>query len=293
MILHVENTSICNAACPMCERNVLGEGTTVAPKSLSMAQFSEINPSEYTKIYFCGNLGDPCGDNGLLDKISYIKSINPDCTVGINTNGSIQNPVWWTKCAALLSGRLDYVVFSIDGLEDTNHLHRYNVVWHKVINNARAFISAGGSAHWDMLAFAHNTHQIEQCKELARELGFNWFRVKETDRWDTFQFDNIKPASEYNYIDYNTVSTVQCERNIENSSYMDHKGNKFPCCYLADAYYSRFDIFNSDVKEVSITDLMTTYQERLDNNDPFYMCKRACGNATTKRSQWKTEIQLK
>jgi hypothetical protein len=44
-------------------------------------------------------------------------------------------------------------------LEDTNHLYRENVEWKKIMENARAFISAGGTAHWDMLIFDHNKHQ--------------------------------------------------------------------------------------------------------------------------------------
>ena len=38
---------------------------------------------------------------------------------------------------------------------------------------------------------------------------------------------------------------------------------------------------------------MTEYQTRLDNNTPFYVCKRSCGKTVNKRSQWKQEIQLR
>ena len=38
---------------------------------------------------------------------------------------------------------------------------------------------------------------------------------------------------------------------------------------------------------------MEGYQTKLDNNNPFYVCKRSCGKTVNKRSQWKQEIQLR
>ncbi len=294
-ILHFEPTSRCNAACPMCARNIDGEGCVVSVADLSLEDFQlQIikNIKTLKKIFFCGNLGDPCADKSLLDKIQWIKELHPEIVVGINTNGSIRNPAWWTKCSNLLRGVYDYVVFSIDGLEDTNHLYRVGVQFKKVMENAQAYIDAGASAHWDMLVFEHNKHQVEQCKQLADKMGFTWFRSKETDRWDIFQFDHLKPANEYNYIDYDKILSIQCERNEDESKYIDYKGQVFPCCHIAEVYYSK-KAFNDDVIKYSPEQLMHQYQTRLDNGNPFYVCKRSCGKTVSKRSQWKQEIQLK
>ena len=90
----------------------------------------------------------------------------------------------------------DYDVFSIDGLEDTNHIYRVGVQFKKIMENAKAYIDTGASAHWDMLVFDHNKHQVDECRQLADTMGFTWFRSKETDRWDQYQFDHIKSAKE-------------------------------------------------------------------------------------------------
>ena len=50
------------------------------------------------------------------------------------------------------------------------------------MNNARAFIEAGGRAHWDMLVFDYNQHQIDQCRTLASDMGFKFFRTKASSR---------------------------------------------------------------------------------------------------------------
>jgi len=296
-IIHFENTSRCNAACPMCSRNTQGDGCVVVPDDLDFTTFQAHVTSRLIsldKIFFCGNLGDPCADKDLLKKIAWIKSIRPSIVVGINTNGSIRSPAWWTECARLLNGIYDYVVFSIDGLVDTNHIYRVGVQFDKIMQNAQAYIDAGGSAHWDMLVFDHNKHQVDACKQLADTMGFTWFRSKETDRWDQFSFDQLKPANEYNYIDYASINSIECERNIENSTYVDYQGQEFPCCHMAEMYYSSTQQeSHSDILKHTPKQLITEYQTRLDNQNPFYVCKRSCGKVVNKRSQWKQEIQLR
>ena len=259
-IIHVEPTSRCNAACPMCARNVNGKGCIVPLMDLSFEPFKSLVNScvdKLEKVFFCGSVGDPCADKNLLEKITWLKQTNKNITVGINTNGSIRNPRWWTNCGNLLSGPYDYVVFSIDGLEDTNHIYRVDV-------------------------------------QLADSMGFTWFRSKETDRWDQFTLEQIKPANNPNVVDYHSINNVQCERNVEQSTYIDHRGQEFPCCHISEMYYSTTQTNNNkDILSHTPDELMTEYQTRLDNKNPFYTCRRSCGTTVSKRSQWKQEIQLR
>jgi len=292
-IIHFEPTSKCNAACPMCARNLNGEGCIVSLGDLSLEHFQiqvTKNIKTLEKVFFCGNVGDPCADVNLLEKISWIKNIQPKIVVGINTNGSIRNTKWWKECANLLTGQYDYVVFSIDGLQDTNHIYRVGVQFKKVMENVQAYINEGASAHWDMLVFDHNKHQVEQCKRLARNMGFTWFRSKETDRWDEYSFEHIKPVNEIKVIDYTVVKNIQCERNHEQSTFVDYKGQEFPCCHIAEVYHAKKER-NNDILQFTPEQLMYEYQDRLDSN-PFFVCKRTCGKTVNKRSQWKQEIQL-
>ncbi len=295
-LIHFENTSRCNAKCPMCARNINGEGLAVSLDDLNLKRFQTIvleNFKTLEKVFFCGSVGDPCADKDLLQKIKWLKETKSSVVVGINTNGSIRNNTWWQECATLLNGSYDYVVFSIDGLEDTNNIHRVGVVWKKIMENAKAFIDAGGTAHWDMLVFEHNKHQIGKIKKLAYDMGFSWFRCKETDRWDQFSFDHLKPANDYSALDYNSLE-VDCERNRDESLYVDYKGNKFPCCHIGEMWYSKTQRHrHKDMLSYSPKQLMTEYQRRLNNNDPFYICKRCCGKDINKPSQFKLEIQLR
>ena len=295
--IHIEPTSLCNARCPQCARNIHGDGLNpnIKLESLGVDWF-ENNLSAETiqrlhKIFFCGNVGDPAATPELLEIIAYLKKHNPNLVVGLNTNGGLKTTEWWHTLGHLLNGRLDYCVFSIDGLEDTNHLYRKNVEWKKVIENARAFISSGGTAHWDMLVFNHNKHQIESARDMAKQIGFSWFRTKETDRWDTYKETEIlKPATAYEKINYDTA-VPSCEKDRDHSIFLDYTGRWWPCCHMAEAYFNIIGYEkHKDIRQYSNTELLEKYREKL-STDPFYVCRRVCGSVG-KRSQWKKEIQL-
>ena len=295
--IHIEPTSLCNAECPMCARNVNGEGINpyITLKSLDLAWFQQnlqdTQIKNLDKVFFCGNVGDPASTPELLEIIKYLKDCNPDLVIGLNTNGGLKTPVWWSKLGHLLDGPLDYCVFSIDGLEDTNHIYRRNVKWQKVTENVNAFISTGASAHWDMLVFAHNNHQVGHCKALAKQMGFAWFRSKETDRWDTYTTsDGLLPAGEYTPPSYG--KQIVCEKDRDSSIFLDYTGKYWPCCHMAEAYLNTIGIeLHTDIRGYDNNQLIDEYRTRLDKDEPFYICQRACGG-TGKRSQWKNEEQL-
>jgi MoaA/NifB/PqqE/SkfB family radical SAM enzyme len=91
---------------------------------------------------------------------------------------------FWKEIASTGNKRLE-IIFSIDGLEDTNMIYRRNTNWGKIIENVKAFIGKGGIAIWEYLAFKHNEHQITQAKLLSVELGFQEFRLKKAFGFET------------------------------------------------------------------------------------------------------------
>jgi MoaA/NifB/PqqE/SkfB family radical SAM enzyme len=296
--IHIEPTSLCNAECPQCARNIHGSGLNpnIQLNSLTINYFTNFfnsdNIKNVNKIFFCGNVGDPCATPDLLEICRYLKSIKPNIVLGINTNGSLKTEGWFRELGEILQGTYDYVVFSIDGLEDTNHIYRKNTNWFKIMRNAQAFIGTGASAHWDMLVFDHNKHQVESAQQLARDMGFTWFRSKSTDRWDTYPInEKLKPAETYVLKNYDNVDII-CEKNRDNSIFIDYRGEVWPCCHMAEAYLNEIgkDKHN-DIRQYSNKELMTKYHGKLITN-PFYVCRRSCGVDTGKKSQWKQQVQL-
>lgn len=198
--VHLEVTERCNASCPQCARNI--NGGEVNPQlhnaELSLDDVRTILKPEFIKqlkrLYMCGNYGDPISANDTLEIFEYIRSHNDKMQLSFHTNASAKTPDWWSRLPAAM-GKSHYVVFSVDGLEDTNHLYRQGTVWKKIMENARAFIAAGGRARWDYIVFGHNEHQVEEARALATSMGFEKFNVKKSNRF----FSNTKGAVKTNH----------------------------------------------------------------------------------------------
>lgn len=175
--IHIELSSACNASCPNCPRNVHGGYVVpgLTPKTISLDQFKLIFSGSVLKqidrILMCGNYGDPIYCVDLPEILKYVSSVDSSVSIKIHTNGGIRSQKWWSQLALAYDPNRMQVVFSIDGLESTNHIYRRGVKWKTVLSNLKAFVNSGGNAIWEFLIFRHNEHQIEDAKKLARDLG--------------------------------------------------------------------------------------------------------------------------
>ena len=282
-VLHVEPTDVCQAACPLCLREIDENFDKDQKHHLTVTQIQSAFDVEtiknLQKMFMCGNYGDPAAGRHTQEIYQYFRSINPNITLGMNTNGALQNTNWWKDLATLFNQPRDYVVFSIDGLEDTNHIYRVNADWNRLVANAQEFIAAGGSAHWDMLVYQHNQHQVDACEQLAKSLGFTWFRAKVSKR----PYINQLAAP----VGWKTPATVrgiiQCIALKESSMYIDAQGRVSPCCWLGGTQTN----FVKDLDAVKVT---------WNSSNPNKTCLESCGttdNKTAFHQQWQREVQLR
>jgi len=248
-ILHLEPTSRCNAACPMCAR-FLDDGITLNPKlqlsDLTLEKLTSVLDQTFIKqldkMFMCGVYGDPAASTHALQIYDWFRYVNPQITLGMNTNGSLRNPNWWAILGSRLNKITDYCVFSIDGLQDTNHIYRRNTNWDKIIKNVESFIAAGGRAHWDMLVFKHNEHQVDECMQLAKDMGFVAFRAKVSKRFINRPITGLEPPEIYS--PKPSYGNVSCQALNEHSVYMNYLGNLQPCCFLGNQSYGIEDFNN-------------------------------------------------
>jgi hypothetical protein len=192
--VHLEPSTLCNAACPMCPRNLFGRTSPgLVQTSLTAAQIASLFPAEVAGrlrgVDFCGSYGEPVLTPDLLNIVSYFRVHSPTARLVIYSNGGVRSTRWWRKLAALLD-RPGRVVFGFDGSDRTSSVYRRNVDFDKALANATAFIEAGGEAQWDFLVFRHNEHQVEAAENLSRQLGFVEFQAKKSGRF-------VRSAMEY------------------------------------------------------------------------------------------------
>jgi hypothetical protein len=143
--------------------------------------------------------------------------------------------------------------------------------------NAEAYIAAGGSAHWDMLVYRHNQHQVDACEQLARDMGFRWFRAKVSKRGFTDRL--LAPVAwELPAV---AQGKIVCHVLAEKSAYIDAQGRLSPCCWLGSTQRD----FVTDIKDVEST----------WKTNPHPTCAATCtknATGTTFTNQWQRETQL-
>ncbi len=281
-VLHIEPTDVCQAACPLCARETDQDFRKDRQHHLDMYKIMKVFDADrieqLDKMFMCGIYGDPAAGKYTLNIYREFRKINKNIVLGMNTNGALQNTLWWHELGRIFNQLQDYVVFSIDGLEDTNSVYRKNVSWHKLMQNIQAFVEAGGRAHWDMLVYRHNQHQIDTAEQLARDMGFKWFRAKVSKRGFT---DRLEAPIGWE-LPPSTTTAIKCHALDEQSIYIDAQGNLSPCCWLG----ARQRDFVTDFESV---------QNSWSSPEPNQVCSRNCGTTngvTNFKNQWQRDIEL-
>lgn len=317
--IHLEITSKCQAKCPMCSRNL--QGGKVNPmielEEITLEQFKEWFPEDFVKqlrnLYMCGNLGDPIVAKDTLEIFKYLREVNPEMSLRMHTNGSGRNVKWWTE----LAGLGVRVIFGIDGLGDTHSIYRINTSWEKIIENAKAFIAAGGWARWDMIVFKHNEHQVEDCRSLSQELGFAEFTVKHTSRFrdgklnvlddegktinilyptslSHAMIDKVKKAKE------EVLPTIHCKVKGDNQIYVSATGTVTPCCWTDMEHdvpmsISRIDYLDvighwPNLKKSTLLEIFESgYFDKIEQawtTCGLKACSKQCGSFDRMNAQW-------
>jgi len=268
--IQIEHSSLCNAACPQCLREMRGPDYSWFKQTFIPTEFYEDRIPQHIYdelkiLNFCGTMGDPCMAPNFIDVCRIVKKKNPKVQLAIATNGGMRTPKWWAELASVL-GENDTVIFGIDGLEDTNWIYRVGVKWDKLIANAQAFIDAGGKAHWQFIAFAHNEHQKDVARELSKKMGFVRFFVLANNRFISDELSGntnrgadgklLLPPGQTeaqhkllrerkNLVDHQEwmneamKGCIECGSQKMDEAYIDVETHLIPCCFIAGANLTR------------------------------------------------------
>lgn len=290
--IEFELSSHCNSKCPQCPRyDVFGH----VQKDLNVTHLDfgiiEKLPIEQMKnlekVTLCGNFGDPLMYPDLDKVITFFKNQR----VSISTNASLRSRDWW---AQLGKNKNVDVTFCIDGIGPTHELYRRNTNYDKIIENAQAFISAGGKAHWQFIVFQHNEHQIAEAKKISEDMGFAGIEYIYSDRFDSDNKWKVYDSGKHLYdLEKSTHQTtlreslrsgegekywkslfrnrghITCEWSKRKVIYIHSDGTVYPCCMLANVQSGRNieklflkkiikDFSNIDLHHYSIGDILAS-----------------------------------
>lgn len=295
----IESTSYCNLRCPQCDRfdrqGHINSYMTLAHLNLKRV-IENLNYDQLinlNKIIFEGDHGDPVMHPDIDAAVSALVTIPQ---VLVMTNGSLRSTSWWRQFARHPNLQ---VIFSIDGLEDTNSLYRINSDWKTIQRNAQAYINAGGSAVWKYIVFGHNQHQVDEARQLSKDLGFTDFITQISNR-NFYQEDRfpVYIDGEYQGRDLvmasgsqtrRTTRVVMIERAQSNipyhapsctwlnngQIYIDYLGHLIPCCMTSGLTWRRDITGQLWQRIVGDLDSINLYHHTLSDilQSPFYSSK--------------------
>ena len=255
--VHLEISSICNARCPGCPRNLFGypfnNGYIEHNMSLNEAQtiFKNII-TQLTHVHINGNFGDAVANNDTPAIVEWMLESNPSLKIRINTNGSAQSNQFWQRL-----GKAGIMVeFGIDGIGSTHGLYRQDTNYDTILKNAKTFMEAGGKAVGKFIDLGYNSNEFNELKETLLELGFlrvikinnpredlssydkKGNLVFEVKRKDPTIFDELEIRKNIDLtLDDITQgkivkSCVDCQAQERKEIYISSIGDVYPCCWL-------------------------------------------------------------
>lgn len=286
-IIQFELSSNCNLLCLGCVRTDIATFNNAKSfinknELLSKETFLKIiSAREFQtveKLEFCGTIDDPLTHPYFLELLEIALEVKKYYIV-IHTNASLRTPTYFKKLAGILKQHREHLVhFSIDGLEDTNHIYRQGSDWNKIMANARAFISEQGRAMWQYLIFPWNHDQVDQARALSKDMGFTLFQQRHDRSLVTrIGLDAIKQKKLANHkpiivagsidsylkeIDSKLDEPVLCNSLEQKMYFVGHDGRIWPCCFIHNGF-----LVTDTTKVKFITDrLLNTYDDADWNN---------------------------
>jgi len=241
-------------------------------------------------VLFCGNFGDPLMHPQLNEIVNFFQNQQ----IWISTNASLRSRRWWSELA---TNKNVSVIFCIDGIGKEHELYRRNTSYEKIIENAKSFIQAGGTADWQFIVFKHNEHQIDEAKKLSQELGFKSINFMYSDRFDTNNKWKVYDNNEYLY-DLEKAShqttlreslnapegekywkslnknkgAISCVWSQKRRLYIHSDGTVYPCCFLGSVQSGKNIeklMLKKLVKDIDLIDLHHGNLEQILMSDVF------------------------
>jgi MoaA/NifB/PqqE/SkfB family radical SAM enzyme len=193
--LHIETTTRCTLACPACPRttwhNILKKPVSKEDLDVDLLEKFLDCPGgkKLDKFILSGDYGDSIY---YPDLIKLLQRFRDRVSFTIVTNGSRQTEKFWHTLAEVLTEK-DTICFSIDGLEDTNHLYRINSDWSSIMKGVDIMVKSRAQVHWKTIVFKFNYDNLSAIKSFALAKGTTWHAEKTHRHGNT----ELEPPLEY------------------------------------------------------------------------------------------------
>lgn len=197
--VNLEFTTRCTLGCLRCLRTLRPGDFNIQDMSFDVID-RITDRDDLDSVSLCGTYGDPIYHREFHKALEIV--VNKGLNVFLATNGTGRPLGWWSSTVDLMN-RVEgsVITFSVDGLEDTNHIYRVNAKWDQIYA-AMEFCAPRIETIWKWIVFSHNQHQIDQGYEEAEKLGME-FRIVKSSRYGRvysryqWEDDPLKPDDKY------------------------------------------------------------------------------------------------
>lgn len=236
-MLLIEPTNLCNLRCPVCPTG--GSKCKRAKGYINFELYKKIidELKDYLLSVYLTNYGEPMLNPKIIDMIQYAHA--QGIKTNIATNGHFFNE---RAVRDIINSGLDDLSIALDGC-DQKTLERYRVGanFDKIVEGINLVTKIKKEMNvkhpivtLQFIVMKHNEHQIEQIRELARELGVNKLAFKTVWVGDSVEANNLLPTNK-KYLrpifrDKDVRFDNFCIR-LWTESVINWDGKVVPCCY--------------------------------------------------------------
>ncbi|HRD57321.1 MAG TPA: radical SAM/SPASM domain-containing protein [Ferruginibacter sp.] len=257
-----EPTTSCNLRCPECPSGLRAftRPTGMLQKDFFRQTIDEIHKELLYLIFYFQ--GEPYLNPSFLEMVKY--AADKKIYTATSTNAHYLTEA---NARKTVESGLDRLIISIDGTtQETYKQYRVggnidkviegakNIVkWKKELNSKTPFV------FFQFLVVKHNEHQVEEIKQLAKEIGVDEVRFKTAQVYDYENDPNhlIPTIDKFSRYKKNADGTYTAKNKLANrcwklwhSNVITWDGLVVPCCFDKDAMHRLGNLKNQSFKTI-------------------------------------------
>ncbi|HKP32112.1 MAG TPA: radical SAM/SPASM domain-containing protein [Chitinophagaceae bacterium] len=259
--ISVEPTTSCNLRCPECPSGLRAftRPTGMLQNNFFMQTIDQLSKDLFYLIFYFQ--GEPYLNPEFLEMVRYASS--KKIYTATSTNAHYLNDV---NAKKTIESGLDRLIISIDGTtQEAYQQYRVGGRLDKVLEGAKNIVkwkremkSKKPFVIFQFLVVKHNEHQIEEVKQLAKEIGVDdvWFKTAQVYDYENDP-NQLIPTNE-KYSRYKKVNgNFQFKNSMSNhcwrlwhSPVITWDGLVVPCCFDKDAQHQLGDLKQKSFSEI-------------------------------------------
>lgn len=260
--ISVEPTTACNLGCPECPSGL--KSFTRPTGTIKLDFFKQTIDAMHKELLYLSFYfqGEPFLHKGFLDMVQYASRKN--IYTATSTNAHFLND---ENARKTIESGLDRLIISLDGTtQETYEQYRRNGQMDKVIAGARNIIkwrkalnSKTPMVVFQFLVVRPNEHQVQEVKQLAKEMGLDdvWFKTAQIYDYQQDPNKLIPLNDAFSRYTKDAAGLTVPKNKMPNhcwkmwhSNVITWDGKVVPCCFDKDAQHVIGEMGSQGMKEI-------------------------------------------